>query len=53
MVEILIEIFQLCTGLEMEKKHSIVQRKDYSNISYSFIVDLLTFIPDISSFLCF
>lgn len=37
-VEVLIELFQLYTGLEMEKKHSAVQPKDYSNISYSFIV---------------
>lgn len=52
-VEVLIELFQLYTGLEMEKKHSVVQAKDYSNTSYSFIVDLLTLILDISNFLCF
>lgn len=32
-VEVLIELFQLYTGLKMEKNHSIVQPKDYSNIS--------------------
>lgn len=45
-VEILIELFQLYTGLEIEK-HSIVQPKDYYNASSSFIVDILTIIPDI------
>lgn len=49
MVEVQIELFQLYTGLEMEKKHWIVLSKDYSNASSSFIVDRLSYIPDISS----
>lgn len=52
-VGVLIGLFQLYTSLEMEKKHSVVQPKDYSNTSSSFIVEILTFIPDLSSFLYF